>query len=140
MKITTLDRYQGSLLGLAIRDAMGVPLIALSHFFPVERYWNLHPLASEIVTIADGSFLEKKPPEIRGKGYDVDSLEAALWAFDRTDTFRDGCLAVVNLGDDSDTTEAIYGQLAGAYYGSGAIPDELKNTELKTGINREVFD
>ena len=36
-----------------------------------------------------------------------------------------GCLmglAAVNLGDDADTTGAIYGQLAGAYYGVDAIP------------------
>jgi ADP-ribosyl-[dinitrogen reductase] hydrolase len=30
----------------------------------------------------------------------------------------------VNLGDDADTTGAIYGQLAGAYYGVNAIPQD----------------
>ena len=44
---------------------------------------------------------------------------------------EEGCLAAVNLGDDADTTGAIYGQLAGAYYGVGAIPDEWKNTIVK---------
>ena len=38
-----------------------------------------------------------------GEGYVVSTLEAALWAFAGTTTFRDGCLAVVNLGDDADT-------------------------------------
>jgi ADP-ribosyl-[dinitrogen reductase] hydrolase len=52
----------------------------------------------------------------------VKSLEAALWAFHDNDNFRDGCLLAVNLGDDADTTGAIYGQLAGSYYGEGAIP------------------
>jgi ADP-ribosyl-[dinitrogen reductase] hydrolase len=37
----------------------------------------------------------------------------------------------VNLGDDADTTGAIYGQLAGAFYGVTAIPDEWKNTIVK---------
>ena len=32
----------------------------------------------------------------------------------------------MNLGDDSDTVGAIYGQLAGAYYGASSIPDEWK--------------
>ena len=50
-------------------------------------------------------------------------LEAALWAFATTDNYRDGCLAGVNLGNDADTTAAIYGQIAGAYYGKLAIPD-----------------
>ena len=50
------------------------------------------------------------------------SLEAAWWALHRTETFRDGALQAVNLGDDADTTGAVYGQLAGAIYGASAIP------------------
>ena len=50
------------------------------------------------------------------------SLEAALWAFYHSTNFRDGCLLAANLGDDADTTAAIYGQLAGAYYGLEEIP------------------
>ena len=69
-----------------------------------------------------GSFKEKFPPEIRGTGYVVDSLEAALWAFNYGTSFEKGCLLAVNLGDDADTTGAIYGQLAGAYYGESNIP------------------
>jgi ADP-ribosyl-[dinitrogen reductase] hydrolase len=53
----------------------------------------------------------------------VRSLEAALWAFYRSDGFREGGLLAVNLGDDADTTAAIYGQLAGAFYGASEIPD-----------------
>jgi len=74
--------------------------------------------------VAEGSFLRREPPEIRGSGYVVATLEAALWAFARTDTFRDGALRVVNLGDDADTTGAVYGQLAGAFYGESGIPAE----------------
>ena len=48
--------------------------------------------------------------------------EAALWAFATTGDFRSGALAAVNLGDDADTTGAIYGQLAGAFYGTEGIP------------------
>jgi ADP-ribosyl-[dinitrogen reductase] hydrolase len=53
-------------------------------------------------------------------------LEAALWAFHGTDTFEDGALAAVNLGDDADTTGAIYGQLAGASYGVEGIPQRWR--------------
>lgn len=52
----------------------------------------------------------------------MESLEAALWALHHTTNFRDGCLAAVNLGDDADTTGAVYGQLAGAIYGANTIP------------------
>ena len=50
------------------------------------------------------------------------SLEAALWAFFKTEDFTAGALMAVNLGDDADTTGAVYGQLAGAYYGAESIP------------------
>jgi ADP-ribosylglycohydrolase len=92
------------------------------HYAPIPGYWDIHPLSPEIENIAGGSFKKKNPPEIRGTGYVVQSLEAALWAFHNSDTFAEGCLLAVNLGDDADTTGAIYGQLAGAHYGEGAIP------------------
>ena len=56
----------------------------------------------------------------------IHTLEAALWAFHTTDTFRDGALAVVNLGEDADSTGAVYGQIAGAYYGEAGIPAEWR--------------
>ena len=56
----------------------------------------------------------------------VDSLEVALWAFHRSRDFREGALMAVNLGDDTDTTGAIYGQIAGAYYGVESIPAEWR--------------
>ena len=84
--------------------------------------WDREPLASEIDAIARGSFFRREPPEIRGSGYVVHSLEAALWAFARSESFEGGCLMAVNLGEDADTTGAIYGQIAGAYYGEQGIP------------------
>lgn len=50
-------------------------------------------------------------------------MEAALWAFAKSDDFESGALMAVNLGDDADTTGAVYGQIAGAYYGRAGIPD-----------------
>jgi hypothetical protein len=50
------------------------------------------------------------------------------------DSFRKGCLLAVNLGNDADTTGAVYGQIAGAYYGVEGIPkawrDKLANRIL----------
>ena len=76
--------------------------------------------------VAGGSFKRKGPPEVRGSGYVIHTLEAALWAFHTTDTFRDGALKVVNLGEDADTTGAVYGQIAGAFYGEDGIPAEWR--------------
>jgi ADP-ribosyl-[dinitrogen reductase] hydrolase len=50
-----------------------------------------------------------------------------LWAFARSTTFEDGALLAVNLGDDADTTGAVYGQLAGAFYGVEAIPTRWRS-------------
>ena len=88
----------------------------------VEGLWGREPLSRKIAEVASCSFKDRSPPDIRGTGYVVEALEAALWAFDRSDSFREGALLAVNLGDDADTTGAIYGQLAGAYYGAEAIP------------------
>jgi len=86
---------------------------------------DLEPEMSEVVA---GSYLDQTPPEIRGSGYVVRSLEAALWAFVHNDDFESAVLAAVNLGDDADTTGAVCGQLAGAYWGFTGIPSHLRNS------------
>jgi len=83
----------------------------------------LHPL---ILAVANGSFREKEPPAIRGSGWVVQSLEAALWAFHSASSFEEAVLKAVNLGDDADTTGAICGQLAGAYWGESGISEALR--------------
>lgn len=64
--------------------------------------------------------------EIRSSGYVIDTLEAALWCFLTTDSYRECVLAAVNLGEDTDTVAAVAGGLAGIYYGGGenGIPAE----------------
>ncbi|NOY45138.1 MAG: ADP-ribosylglycohydrolase family protein, partial [Deltaproteobacteria bacterium] len=70
--------------------------------------------------------------------YVVASLEAALWAFHRSGSFREGCLLAVNLGDDADTTAAVYGQIAGAYYGASGIPGEWLERLAMADLIRET--
>lgn len=109
-------------LGGVDKQALLSPL-----YSPVEGLWGDEPLADKIAQVASGSFKDRNPPDIRGTGYVVDALEAALWAFHRSDSFREGALPAVNLGDDADTTGAIYGQIAGAFYGADAIPATWRN-------------
>jgi len=114
----------GGLIVGALAGASKTDLLSDRYVPPgAEGVWGDDPLCPEIEAIAAGSFEERSPPAIRGKGYVVDCLEAALWAFHTTDSFEAGALAAVNLGDDADTTGAVYGQLAGAFYGVGGIPD-----------------
>jgi len=118
--------YMGGLIVGAINGSTKDDLLS-EHYSPVHNYWQEKPLTENISSIAAGSFKSKSPPEIKGTGYVVDSLEAALWAFYSTNNFKDGALAAVNLGDDADSTGAVYGQIAGAYYGIEGIPDNWVN-------------
>ena len=93
---------------------------------PLQRLKQIHALHPEVADVAAGSFRRKKPPEVVGSGYVVKSLEAALWAFHDAKDFREAVLRAVNLGDDADTTGAICGQLAGAYWGESGIPQEWR--------------
>jgi ADP-ribosylglycohydrolase len=114
---------------------MGVVLCGLIHgidrdqvmapeWEPLQRLRQVHTLHPEVADVAAGSFRRKEPPEIVGSGYVVKSLEAALWAFHDAKDFREAVLRAVNLGDDADTTGAVCGQLAGAYWGESGIPQE----------------
>lgn len=76
----------------------------------------------KVVAIARGDYLRKAETEMRGSGYVVESLEAAMWCFMHSNTFKDAVLRAANLGDDADTTAAVCGQVAGAYYGETGIP------------------
>ena len=126
-------RYLGGLIVGAVQGASKEELLS-DHYSPVPRYWKAHPLCAEIDAIASGSFKEKEPPGIKGSGYVVKSLEAALWAFHHGNSFKEGCLLAVNLGDDADTTGAVYGQLGGAYYGESGIPDRWKSRVSKRDL------
>jgi ADP-ribosylglycohydrolase len=114
-------RYFAALLVGALSGASKADLLS-DHYSPVPQYWQSTPLVKEIALVAAGSFKAAQPPVIRGSGYAAHALEAALWAFHNSTSFEEGCLLAVNLGDDADTTAAIYGQIAGAFYGAAAIP------------------
>jgi ADP-ribosyl-[dinitrogen reductase] hydrolase len=117
-------RYYGALIVAALHGASKDELMDVQ-FYEKHLDWFGDPqLHEDILSIARGSYKKKGGYEdgIRGKGYVVNALEAALWAFWSTNDFKEGVLAAVNLGDDTDTTAAIYGQLAGAFYGYAGLP------------------
>ena len=118
-------RYFGGLIASALSGASKDQILAGEPQRPASGAANvdMDSLSPNIREIAEGSFKVRQPPEIVGSGYVVRSLEAALWAFHSTEDFESGCLAAVNLGDDADTTAAVYGQIAGAYYGASGIPE-----------------
>lgn len=84
-----------------------------------------------------------KRDEIKSSGYVVDTLEAALWCFLQTENYRDCVLTAVNLGEDTDTTAAVAGGLAGIYYGVGGkngIPEEWISKIARHDRIKELCD
>lgn len=112
-------RYMALLLVLALRGADKARLLAP---FAGLKPASAKHLDDDVYCVAAGSWMDLTRDEVRSGGYSVDSLEAALWCFNRTDSFEACILEAANLGADADTTAAIAGQLAGAYYGESGIP------------------
>ena len=123
-------RYFAALIVGALKGHDKSELLS-PRFAPDGVDWRAEPLSPPIDAIAAGSFEHKTEREIRASGYVVHTLEAALWALARTSSFRDGALLAVNLGEDADTTGAVYGQLAGAFYGVEGIPAAWRNKVVK---------
>lgn len=130
-------RYFGGLIVGALRGVAKEELLS-EGYSPVPGLWVRSPLCSAIHAIALGSFKRKAPPQIKGTGYVVDSLESALWAFHKSTNFREGCLSAVNLGNDADTTAAIYGQIAGAYYGVEGIPASWRQRLVQRQLIKDM--
>ncbi len=119
-------RYLCALISGALLDIDKKDLLE-TVYVPEKDCFKHEPLCESILSVAKGSF-RKEPPEIAAKTEASKTLEAALWAFNKTDNFADGALLAVNLGEDADTVGAVYGQLAGAYYGEADIPESWVQT------------
>jgi ADP-ribosyl-[dinitrogen reductase] hydrolase len=82
--------------------------------------------------------IHKKYDDIKSSGYVVYSMEVALFAFFHSTNFIDGLLMVINMGGDTDTIGAIYGQIAGAYYGYSSINryyiEHLHNQQMLSSL------
>ena len=106
-------------------------------------YWTMDstaPLEPAVIPVMAGSYKRRNPPEIKASGFVIETMEAALWAFFHTNSFEEGALIAVNLGDDADTVGAVYGMLAGAYYGLNAIPTEWRENCSFQGLAQTIAD
>jgi len=122
--------YASRLFGAMLEDALsgkGKEAILFGQEAEVEAPENIQD-------IANGNYQYKEENEIEGTFFAGKSLEAALWCFLKTDTYREAVLKAVNLGGDTDSTAAVCGQIAGAYYGFRAIPAEWVDVLAKKDI------
>lgn len=104
-------------------------------------YYSQPPFAAEIAhldRVFSGWIAATPREEIRGSGYVVHTLEASLWCLLRHDTFSGCVLEAVNLGEDTDTTGAVAGGLAGIVYGEAGIPVEWVNALARLGNVRKL--
>lgn len=107
---------------------------------PPRDLWMTPSTRPELLAVYEGSYVRRMPPEIASNGHIVAALEAAVWAFYRGETFREGALLAANLGWDSDVVTATYGQLAGAYHGVSAIPGIWRNSLIKQEVVIDTAD
>jgi len=127
--------FMGILLTQAInnksKEELCSPLVGLDSETFEELLADSSP---QVMDIINGSYKTKSEEEISSSGFVISTLEAALWAFYTTNNFKEGALKAVNLGRDADTVGAVYGQIAGAFYGFGGIPSPWvkKLTKLDT--------
>jgi len=82
--------------------------------------FELHRLTRELV--ADYPNFRFNNYRGQASGYVVDTLQTVFHYFFSTGSFEECLVGVVNQGGDADTTGAIAGMLAGAFYGSEALP------------------
>ncbi len=107
------------------------------------KQWEYYHGDERLRGILVGEFMEKTREQISSSGYVMDTLEAALWAFFKTNEFESGVILAVNLGRDADTVGAVYATIAGAFYGFDAIParwlDALQGQRYLDGVWADVL-
>lgn len=97
-------------------------------------------LLYDVKEVVQGSYRTKSPDQIRGGGSVISCLEAALWAFHNANSFEEAVLRAVNLGDNADTTGAVCGQFAGAYWGESGIPERFLAGLDRKDMIEEAFN
>lgn len=83
---------------------------------------------------------EQKEENIFSSGYVLHTLEASIWCLLTTNNYKDAVLKAVNLGEDTDTTGAVTGGLAGLLYGLDNIPKKWINQIAKNDEIRNLAE
>ena len=107
-------------------------LEAIQNLMDIEDYYGTIPNVADVPR-----------DKIRSSGYVVDTLEAAVWSFVTTDSYKECVITAAELGNDTDTVAAIAGGLAGIYYGIGnekGIPQEWIDVIPRKEYIRELCE
>tara|TARA_B100000700_G_C15063470_1_gene867709 strand:+ start:7853 stop:9100 length:1248 start_codon:yes stop_codon:yes gene_type:complete len=106
-----------------------------------DKIQNINFSQPEIISIVDGSAWRNLTyEELPNTGYVIDTLIASLWCFYYSENFAEGLIKAVNLAGDADTIGAVYGQIAGVFYGFDTIPKRWISILSKKEILFSMFD
>ncbi len=90
--------------------------------------------------ILEPDFEQTPKAAIRSDGFVIHTIEAAVWCFLGTDSYKDCIVRAINLGHDADTVAEVAGGFAGLYYGLEGIPQEWRETLLAPDMIRTLCD
>ena len=90
--------------------------------------------------ITDFEVLQLNRGGIKSSGYVIDSLEAALWCLFNSTNYKEAVLKAVNLGNDTDTTAAITGGLAGILFGLEHVSSKWIKALAKLSLIEKLID
>lgn len=120
-----------SALSIALLEEVSSPLEAyIKGIERAEKIYQTFPYLLEkhhFKRVLNREIASLPVESINSEGYVIDTLEASLWCFLTTSSYSEAVLKAVNLGEDTDTTAAVTGGLAGVYYGVEDIPPEWIN-------------
>ncbi|HEY9808109.1 MAG TPA: ADP-ribosylglycohydrolase family protein [Halomicronema sp.] len=125
----------GLLEGLNLKNAYLKGLEKVNFIYnqpPFEKEFNQH-----FQKIFSGKIDKLSAKDIHSSGYVIHTLEACLWCLLTSSSYKEAVLKAVNLGEDTDTTAAVTGGLAGIYYGYDGIPAEWVSQIAK---KEEIMD
>jgi ADP-ribosyl-[dinitrogen reductase] hydrolase len=94
--------------------------------------------STRVQDLAMGGYKKKSRRDIRTSSDVVDTLEAALWAFYNSASFEFGMHVLAGMGDDVDGCCAVFGQLAGTYYGYSGIPKRWLDSLQQVGTIAQI--
>lgn len=92
----------------------------------VLEFWEVIGFSSEervhFKRIIQNDIRNLNEDDLRSGGYVIEVLESSVWFFLKKNNYKETILSIINLGDDTDTSAAIAGGLAGLYYGEMGVP------------------
>jgi len=124
-------RYYAALILAVLRGSPKSSLMSEAGLLLREHYGK--PLKAPLQRLADMTSFPSGEPAAKDEAA-VGVLHQVLRVLRDTSNFRDGMLRICNLNGPADVQGALFGQLAGAFYGIEAIPSGWREAVLQGAL------